>query len=201
MKIEENSTVSQKVGMTLKLYREKSGHSQGAVASNAGISTSMLSQIERGQASPSIDTLASVCRALSISISDLFARVEERKNVEITQMGHRLSLERDGAVYEQLASYNAATGSAELFLLSVEPGCSVGFHGGVSQSSQEGAEMGYILSGSALLLVDNEPYEIQAGDGITFSASLPHKLENRGTKLFKAVWTAIPSQRDYLGIE
>ncbi len=195
------NTVSQKVGITLKAYREKSGHSQGEISGEAGISTSMLSQIERGQASPSIDTLASVCRALSVSVSELFARIEERKRVDVTQVGHRLTLESEGTVYEQVANYNAGTVSAELFLLRVAPGSSVGFHGSVSQSSQEGGEMGYILSGSATLLVDGESYQIRTGDGISFCASLPHRLENRGKEEFRAVWTAIPSQRDYLGIE
>lgn len=196
----ENS-VSRKVGMTLKAYREKSGFSQGAVANEAGISTSMLSQIERGQASPSIDTLASVCRALSISISDLFARVEERKPVSISRNGSRLKLQREGASFEQLAHYNAATGSAELFLLTIEPKSFVGFHGDTPQNSQEGVEMGYVLTGKATLIVDGEPYPIEAGDGITFSASLPHRLENNCGEKFVAVWSAVPGQRDYLGIE
>ncbi len=197
----ELNTVSQKVGATLKAYREKSGLPQGAVAKEAGISTSMLSQMERGLASPSIDSLARVCATLGIAVSELFARIEERRTVEISRSGHRLTLERDGATYEQLAHFNAATGSAELFKLTVAAGSAIGFHGGQPQHAQEGVEMGYVLQGKATLVVDGEPFELTAGDGLTFPASLPHSLQNSGKKEFVALWTAMPSQRDYLGIE
>ena len=46
-----------KIGKILKVFREKTGQNQGDIASKAGISISMLSQIERGMVSPSIETL------------------------------------------------------------------------------------------------------------------------------------------------
>lgn len=194
------TSVSEKVGMTLKIYREKTGMSQGAIAKEAGISTSMLSQIERGQASPSIDSLTSVCGALGISVTELFSRIEEKRAVEVSRDGHRLTLERNGATYEQLGHYNAATGSAEMFRLVVKAQSDLGFHGGQPQN-QEGVEMGYVLEGSAILSVDGRDYTLTEGDGVTFPAALSHSLRNESEEDFVAVWTAMPSQRDYLGIE
>jgi transcriptional regulator with XRE-family HTH domain len=51
-----NKVLLNQIGRMLKLYREKTGRNQGEIATQAGISISMLSQIERGMVSPSIDT-------------------------------------------------------------------------------------------------------------------------------------------------
>ena len=63
------------IGNILKVFREKTRKKQGEVATKAGISISMLSQIERGVVSPSIDTLFCVCKAVGMDIADLFRRI------------------------------------------------------------------------------------------------------------------------------
>ncbi len=190
---------TQKVGTALKAYRERVGVSQGVIAKKARISTSMLSQIERGTTSPSIETLAMLCKALKVDMSQLFSFVEEKRSVSIKKEGERLTLKQKGAHYEQVAWCNAAAGSMEMFLLTVEPDSAVGFSG--KEQSQEGVEMGYILLGEAVLSLSGEEYPLSEGDGVSFSAALSHAIINRSKKPFVAVWAAMPSQRDYLDIE
>ncbi len=183
-----------RIGRILKVFREKTGHNQSAVAAKAGISTSMLSQIERGVVAPSIDTLFFVCEALGLDTADLFSRVSQRSPVRIHERGQRLITEAEGARYEQLVASADSSHPAEMFLLELKPARRVGLSG----SGHEGVEMGYVLAGNAILTVDGQEYRIGPGDGVSFASHLPHNLVNDSKRPFRAVWTVLPPHKDYL---
>jgi transcriptional regulator with XRE-family HTH domain len=187
----------QQIGHILRLYREKRGRNQTEIAESAGISTSMLSQIERGAVSPSLDTLFAVCSALNLELVELFGRLSPREAVHIVHPSNRLVASEAGVRYEQLITSLDPSFAAELFLLEV----GVGERAGLSDRGHEGVEMGYVLSGSAILEVEHKSYTLEKGDSVTFAARLPHSLSNQGSVVFKAVWAALPPHRDYLESE
>jgi transcriptional regulator with XRE-family HTH domain len=188
--------INPRLGRILKTYREKTGRNQGDVALKAGISISMLSQIERGIVAPSIETLMMVCAVLDLDISQLFRMVAANENpVRIHHSGERLRNEVGGVHYEQLMTSTQGAWQSELFLLEMAPGCGTTFSGG----GHEGVEMGYVLSGEAVLTVDATEYPVGKGDSIHFSSHLPHKLRNSGKSVFKAIWSISPPHVDYLG--
>jgi transcriptional regulator with XRE-family HTH domain len=185
-----------RLGRILKTYREKTGRNQGDVASKAGISVSMLSQIERGIVAPSIETLMMVCWVLDLDVSHLFRMVSTDENpVRIHHAGERLRNAVGGVQYEQLMTSMQGNYHAEMFLLEVAPGSSTTFSGG----GHEGVEMGYVLDGEAVLTVDATDYPICKGDSIHFRSHLPHQLRNGSKKVFRAVWCISPPHVDYLG--
>ena len=185
------------IGRVIKTYREKTGLKQATLAKKAGISTSMLSQIERSAVSPSIETLFVVCDALGLDIAHLFSIIRGSTSVRVFHKGERLKTDNSGVHYEQLALSGDAMHPIEMFLLKVEPKQTVGF----SRSGHEGIEMGYVLSGSAMLVVDSTEHDIKKGDSVTFSSALPHSLKNGGTTIFKAVWNVLPPHKDYLDLQ
>jgi transcriptional regulator with XRE-family HTH domain/mannose-6-phosphate isomerase-like protein (cupin superfamily) len=185
------------LGRILRLFREKSGRNLEVVAGNAGISISMLSQIERGVVSPSIDTLFMVCKALAIDMAELFGRLTPTSPVRIHKGGERLTMQSRGVHYEQLMTSQRTTFPVEMFLLEAEPCCSTEMSGG----GHEGVEMAYVLSGSALLTVGSDEYPVSEGDSIYFDAHLPHRLKNTGKKKFRAVWSISPPHVDYFKTE
>jgi transcriptional regulator with XRE-family HTH domain len=186
------------LGRILRLLRENSGRTLDTVATAAGISISMLSQIERGVVSPSIDTLCMVCRALDCDIATLFTRLAPASPVRIHKVHERLTMKQEGVCYEQLmTSAHAAAVPIEMFLLKVEPGCCTV----MSSGGHDGVEMGYVMKGSAQLFVGNEEYAISEGDSICFDAHLPHRLYNTGKRNFLAVWSISPPHVDYCKAE
>jgi transcriptional regulator with XRE-family HTH domain len=183
-----------KIGKILKAFREKTGQNQGDIASKAGISISMLSQIERGMVSPSIETLVAVCGAVGLEPSDLFKRLSGDRPVRIHHPGERLKMVQGGIGYEQLMTSVQGAYQAEMFLLEVEPG----FRTSLSAAGHEGVEIGFVLEGEAVLTVDGVEYGIANGDSVFFSSILPHQLQNRAQKPFRAVWSISPPHVDYL---
>jgi len=182
------------LGRTLRLFREKSGRNLGTVAAAANISISMLSQIERGVVSPSIETLVMVCRALDFDMAELFRRLSPATPVRVHRMGERLKMQKAGVRYEQLMTSQQSPFPAELFLLDVDPGCGTE----MSRGGHEGVEMGYVLAGSARLFAGGGEYDISQGDSVCFDARLPHRLTNSGEGKFSAVWSISPPHVDYL---
>jgi transcriptional regulator with XRE-family HTH domain len=185
------------LGLILRIVREKLDKKQGDIAGAAGISISMLSQIERGAVSPSIDTLIAVCAALNLDTGELFRRIMPGKQARIFKQGKRLSTISAGVKYEQLVLSAESNYPAEMFLLEVAPGKRVG----LSRKGHEGVEMGYVLEGEAVMEIENEKYPINAGDSISFNAHVPHTLTNTGTTLLRAVWTVVPPHKDYFEIK
>lgn len=55
--------------------------------------------------------------------------------------------------------------------------------------------MGLILEGTACLHYENNSYELNEGDSVTFSAGAPHTVENIGKKNVKAIWVVTPAQK------
>ncbi|MFW5775060.1 MAG: helix-turn-helix domain-containing protein [Chitinivibrionales bacterium] len=188
------NTTRARIGQLLKAWREKTGRNQANIASAAGISTSMLSQIERGVVSPSIDTLLEVCTALDLDMGVLFERVSNRRMAHVHHRGERITSTQQGITYEQLVSSYDANYPMEMFMLEVSPGHQTG----ISGQGHEGIEMGYVLAGTALLTIDQESYSIGCGDSISFASHRPHRLSNTGDTVFKAIWSVSPPHQNFL---
>lgn len=183
------------IGRILKLVREHTGRHQAQVAESAGISPSMLSQIERGGVAPSIDTLFQLCAALDIEVAELFRRVSPGKPVRVVGKSSRLrSSSEAGIVFEQLVASAASAYPAEMYQLEI----AAGKQAGISGRGHEGVELGTVLCGQARLTVDGAEHLLGEGDSVSFSSLLPHRLENAGPRVFRAVWVVMPPHRDLL---
>jgi quercetin dioxygenase-like cupin family protein len=181
-----------KIGMIIKGYREKTRQNQSDIAAKAGISVSMLSQIERGIVAPSIDTLMQVCFAVGLEPADLFKRLSTERPARIHHPGERLTMVNGGVTYEQLMVSSKGPHQAEMFILTVASGDKT-----TLSASHDGIEMGYVLEGKAMLTIDNVDYPICEGDSVYFNSQLAHQVYNNGTKEFKAVWSISPPHVDY----
>lgn len=65
------------IGGKIRCIRLSKGMSQSALAKEAGIAQSTLSYVENGSKHPHFDTLASICRALDVSVFDLLSHGEK----------------------------------------------------------------------------------------------------------------------------
>jgi transcriptional regulator with XRE-family HTH domain len=182
------------MGRMLRAVRERTGRKQADVAAAARISPSMLSQIERGRVSPSIETLLELCRVLEFNVSELFRRLSPGRPVRIVRPENRLRSGRRGIRYAQLVNSVDPSHPAEMFLLEVNAGRQLG----ISGRGHEGVELGSVLSGTARLTVDGVEHTLKEGDSVSFSSRLPHRLVNAGQSVFRAIWTVLPPHHDYL---
>ncbi|HHY26010.1 MAG TPA: helix-turn-helix domain-containing protein [Desulfitobacterium dehalogenans] len=77
----EKSADKLSIGGRIKREREKSGLKSSTLADKAGVSPSMISQIENDQAEPSLDTLESIAEALGVSVCYFLLEQEDVENL------------------------------------------------------------------------------------------------------------------------
>lgn len=179
------------VGARLREMRRGAHLRLKDVAARAGCSESMLSKIENGNVSPSINTLHRITRALGTSISDLFASPDAGAPFVLRQ-GRRPTLVRhplrsgDGIALESLTPFEIG-GILQAQLHIVEPG-------GASDGliSHEGEELGYILDGTLELTVDGHRAVLGPGDSFFFASKRPHGYRNVGNDTVRVVWVNSP---------
>lgn len=194
---EEKNSVREKApyhfGEKLRSVRERKGYTLKVVAQRAGVSESLVSQIERNRVSPAIDTLLSLAEVLDINLEFLFEEYRRKHPVEIIHPDERRGVDEDGVRYEEIVHPNSEDGShtMESYIVTIPPHSQThkGSYGHI------GRETGYVLSGQGELHYEQNVYQIKAGDGISFSAGAPHVLVNNSDQELKAVWTVTPSQR------
>ena len=69
--INKDNKISNKIGLKIRLLRNKTGISQEELGFRANVSKTQIGLIERGESSPTIDTLNQIAEALDISLVDL----------------------------------------------------------------------------------------------------------------------------------
>lgn len=189
----QNKQIPYRFGEKLRAVRERKGYTLKVVAQKAGVSESLVSQIERNRVSPAIDTLLTLADVLDINLEFLFEEYRRDKPVRVIRKDERRKVEEDDVIYQELAkpSENDGEHAIECYLLTIPPKSTT--HRG--SYGHLGREFGYIMEGNATFQYESSVYELEAGDSISFSASSPHVLKNSGEKELKAIWVVTPPQR------
>jgi transcriptional regulator with XRE-family HTH domain len=175
-------------GGKLRSVRERRALTLKEVALKAGVSESLVSQIERGRVSPAIDTLLSLADALEIDYDCFFADLKKDRPIKIVRACERSSfVPASGVKYEHLAQVDEQ-GGIEAYVITIDEGKSTGN----TEYGHPGWELGIVESGSMELTVGKEKHALKAGDSVTFKADTPHILVNCGLKPLKVFWVVSP---------
>ena len=89
---QENESQDKRVpyhfGEKLRTVRERKGYTLKVVATQAGVSESLVSQIERNRVSPAIDTLLALADVLDINLEYLFEEYRRKHPVRDYACGY-----------------------------------------------------------------------------------------------------------------
>jgi transcriptional regulator with XRE-family HTH domain len=189
-KKEREESVRFRFGEKIRAIRERKGLTMKEVGSRAGVSESLISQIERDRVSPSLDTLIGIAEVLQIDLEYLFADLKKTNRVSIVREKERHVMIQGGVRYEQLTTFvgEAEKHALEAFTLTVEPGSEKGD----TSYGHPGQELGFIIEGEAELFYGTEQYRLEKGDSVSFASDIPHALRNTGKKELRALWVVTP---------
>jgi transcriptional regulator with XRE-family HTH domain len=166
------------VGARVKALREGMGLSLRDLAERSGVGAATLSQVERGESSPTLTVAARIAEGLELTLSQLL-RLEEGRNVVVVRAGSGRRSSRSGHEIEELTPPLPGQ-RADVSRHRLDPGRSTGGQGDPPIHEPGSRETVVVLSGSVELTVDGERYPLEAGDSATFDADLPHNLHNPG---------------------
>ena len=190
--------MKKKFGALLRAIRTSRHLTIKEVAAKAGVSSSLLSQIERNRISPSLDTLLQVLEVYGVLPHKFFKDYETSSRVEIIRHDDRKIYQRKGFKYEKLCGDSQARGnhSFNAFFLELAPGQK---RGNV-RDGHLGRELGIIIEGSAQLVYGEDIYQVHQGDSVSFFSQIPHVIQNSSDRIFRAYWVVTPADgEDYFG--
>ena len=168
------------IGPRVRALREAMDLSLRDLAERSGVSAPMLSQVERGETSPTLAIAGKIARGLELRLSQLL-RLDESGTVSVVRAGERRGGGADGHAFEVLTPPLPGLRS-ELSRHVLAPGAKTGGPGDPPMHEPGSREVALVEHGEAVLLVDGERHALRAGDCVTFDADLPHHFENPTTK-------------------
>ncbi|EMR12059.1 XRE family transcriptional regulator [Methylophaga lonarensis MPL] len=166
------------LGNTLRHIRLENGLTIAEVAERASISRGMLSKIENGLTSPSLEKLEQLANALGVTLSKLFHDYDTPKGgAQYVKSGEGMEVVRRGTkcghTYHLLAYDQGPQKLFEPFLISLEEQGEI-----FAPFEHHGTEFIYMLEGQLEYTVGDELYVLEPGDSLTFNAEQPHRPEN-----------------------
>ncbi|MFC0541282.1 helix-turn-helix domain-containing protein [Kutzneria chonburiensis] len=202
------------IGVRLRRGRTEVGISVRELARKAGVSASLVSQIENGKARPSVATLYALVQHLNLTVDELFegdgpkpivvaesisgpfdgvepspasvAAIQKLIGAPMVQPAEsRGTLRLEGGItWERLTPCDVP--GVDFLKITYDVG-GASCADGLRQQHQ-GHEFGYLLSGRLGVTVGFDTTEIGPGDSIYFDSSTPHRLFNAGEEPAIGIW-------------
>lgn len=166
------------IGRQVRELRKRQRLTVAELAAQAGLSTGMLSKIENGLSSPSLNTLQVLANALSVPLMQLFARFEEARGAMHVKAGQGVETERAGTraghQYQLLGHIGSNNSGVVvepyLITLTAESDRFPTFQ-------QDGIELLFMLDGVVDYRHGDQVYRLEPGDTLLFDADAPHGPE------------------------
>jgi XRE family transcriptional regulator, regulator of sulfur utilization len=166
------------VGARVKSLREAMDLSLRDLAERSGVSAPMLSQVERGDTSPTLAVAEKIAAGLDLSLSQLL-RLDEDRHVVVVRAGKGRTRRRRGHKLEELTPPLPGQ-RADVSAHTLAPGAATGAPDDPPIHEPGSRETAVVVEGTAELLIDGQRHELREGDSVTFDADLPHHFENNG---------------------
>ncbi len=167
-------------GPRVRALREAMGLSLRDLAERSGVSAPMLSQVERGETSPTLSVGAKIATGLDLTLSQLL-RLDESSHAVVTREGKRRRYSHGGHRYEELTPPLPGQ-RADVSLHTLESEATTAGPGDAPIHEPGSRETAVVLDGELTLVIDGASHELGAGDSVTFDADLPHHFENHGAE-------------------
>jgi transcriptional regulator with XRE-family HTH domain len=173
------------VGNRVRALREGMDLSLRDLAARSGVSAPMLSQVERGETSPTLAVAGRIAGGLELTLSQLL-RLDESGHAVIVRAGEgRVRRRRGHEVRELTPPFPGQR--ADVSSHTLDPAAATGGPDDPPLHEPGARETAIVLEGALTLVADGEVHELAAGDSVTFDADLPHHFENQSTKPTKFI--------------
>lgn len=186
------------IGRRTAAYRIERGMRVSDLARAAGVSPSLISQIERGQTRPSVSTLFALAETLGLPVDAFFREQPEQTapadlppapepaDPYVVRRADRVVIDIEGGVrWERLTPTTLR--DAEFLELVYGPGA----QSSTALYQHPGTEMIMILSGRLDIHLGFDCYHLAPGDSMHFSSALPHRYVNPTDETTRAVTTIL----------
>ena len=178
------------IGKKIRELRKSKKFSIIDLSKESGLSTGLISQIERNMVVPSIKVMWKIANLLEVNIGYFFD--EDDENIEekiVVRKNHRKSINtNDSTKSYELLMPNLNNKSIEFILITLNEETKIN----KELVSHKGEECGYIIEGKMKIILENKEYILEKGDSFYFDSKIPHVYENYGDETCVLVCAMTP---------
>src|SRR5438552_3043642 len=167
------------LGARVRALREAMDLSLRDLAERSGVSAPMLSQVERGETSPTLQVASRIAAGLELRLSQLL-RLDEQGVVSIVRAGERRRGGGTAGHSFEILTPPLPGQRAELSRHVLAPKAQTGGKGDPPMHEPGSREIALVETGTVVLHVDGATHQLHEGDSVVFDADLPHHFENPG---------------------
>jgi transcriptional regulator with XRE-family HTH domain len=170
---ETDDSILAQLPARLKDARRTQGLSLDAVAKLSGVSRSMVSQIERGESSPTISTLWNLTRALKVDFAGLLDSATAPEQIETLRAGDVPTIDNLGSGCRiRILSPPEEAGKHEVYEIAMTRGGMLD-----SKPHARGArEHLTVIDGALTVTSGTSSSTLHAGDTARYAADVPHRI-------------------------
>lgn len=174
------------IGEKIKKLRTILGLTQEELADRAELTKGFISQVERDLTSPSIASLSDILEALGTNLSEFFKNVEDEKFV-FKEKDMFVAINEENFCTLKWVVPNSQKNSMEPILVVLEAKGSTREY-----APYEGEDFGYVLKGEIILHMDDNSYELKAGECFYTKCNTNRYLENIKDTQAEVLWITNP---------
>ena len=165
------------IAMNLKQLRTERSLTLGQLAKESGVSKAILSDMEKGESNPTINTIIKVSKGLNVPYSRLMEGVEPEST--LVRQQETVMQANENHHYRIFCYFTTSPKrNFELFRVELDPNSS-----NVSIAHPpKSQEYLYVLEGELTLETETASYTLHPGDSLGFASSVPHSYHNRQTE-------------------
>ena len=176
------------ISKNISEYRKRKNLTIKELANLIGSTPSLLSQIEKGSANPSINTLKQISTALEIPLFKFFVNDDVTEELVVRKDNRKkiIFAEDDSFTYELLTPNSQ--GDIEFMLMKIPAGES----SSKELFSHKGEEVAYVTKGSVKLCLTSGVIELNCGDSVKILPFSKHKWKNETNKECEVIFAVTP---------
>ena len=169
------------IGAKLRALRLKKKLGLVELARHTGLSTALLSKLERGKMFPTLPTLLRIAMVFSVDLDYFFADHRKHRALAVVRRAARQRFpeapgRRDPAYHFESLTFPVAEPKCEAYLATFHPVAD----GKARPHEHAGVEMIYLLSGELEVTVETTVHALESGDAMYFDGSVPHSYRRTG---------------------
>ena len=179
------------MGKRIKKKREVFGFLVKDLSAKIGVTSSLISQIEKGKAFPSIVTLKKIAEALQTTVGELIGENENLSQHPLLKPDERRFVkENKNGTSLHMLSYHDSSKQIEPYIIKFDKNSD---SEGIMTSNFPGQEFCFVLKGSFEAMVNEQIYNLNDGDGFYFNSKQPHQFKNTSGKKAEILWVITPN--------
>ena len=178
---------SYQIGPKIRALRLKKGLGLVQLGEHTGLSSGMLSKIERGQLFPTLPTLLRIALVFGVGLEHFFVESKERPTLAVVRKRDRLRLpnrpkDTSPSYFFESLDFPVSDRKMEAYYAEFEAQS-----GSTEPHRHLGAEIIYVISGQLVVSFDGEDTLLSEGDSMYFDSGFPHSYRRQGTEACSAI--------------